>query len=1144
MRVTGTATAEPGSRVQVQSRTPRGWRTLTASRLRPGHAYAARVTPRSTGRWVLRVVAGRAHSAPVRVDVVKSWIVTATPRSAYLLAGGSTRVDVSVEPRAAGAAVVLQRRGAHGWSSVATRHLDHRSATSFPVRLTAAGVARYRVVKRGGHGLRPGTSAVQQIEAGRVALSPGTQVVTAEEADQLRSYRPATGQLVVGPGPLAARLQPGDIVSSAVTAATPEGMLRRVTSATYLPSGATVLETRQATVAEAVGATDGPLHIKGTVVARSLPAGAHVRSRASRRAPLVLSQRFHTELTEQGSTTPLQYPGGKLEVSGPGTLVVDAGVAISTDAELDWDQGWTGINKVRMVLHNRLDSDASFTDTGSLAVAADFDFARWPGVISFAIGPLVVIIINTTSVPFTLEGKASGDLPTISQSSSAHSDIGFEYTPDTGVRAIDDRGFEPAADLGAEWDLLPTFEVDLSVGLRQQEDLYGVTGLEGKAAAYGKFEYQPPSTCAASLGLRLEMGLEAGLSMLGLQSRLVLTNDVPAKEWHPCGSDVPVIRTQSLPPAIVDQPYDEQLELEKDAPGAWSVQSGTLPPGLDLNLAGTIAGTPTQTGSYPVTIAFTDEAGHTVTRDLVLTVTDLRLDTTDLGTLTTGAAVSTALAASGGTEPYAFTVTGQPDGLSVAADGTITGTPTTAGSGTMTVTVTDADGAARTGPVTWVVKDPPPPVDPADGGTVTVGTTPPPSCPGSCGTSWGDPHLVTFDGVAYDAQRVGELTLVRSTTDDLEVQERQQPWNGSSSVAVNTAVAARVAGDRVGLYLADGRIGARVDGSTYSQTGITTLPGGGTLQLDPSGLLAVVRWPDGSQVSVSSGGTYLSLRVSMAAARAGQLTGLLGDADGDPSNDHRTRAGAVVPLDTPVPQLLETFVDTWRVGSADTLFDYADGQSTDAFTDPDFPRQPGGLASLPGDAVSAAFQACVNAGVTGQEALDACALDVATTGDVQAASGALVAQYGQPTGPSIVADGGFEDPPVNGSFASYNAPATVGPWRVTSGGIDLMQGYATPAEGRQSVDLNGCSAGRLEQDLTWQPGTTYVVTLQHSGSSVPFHVEAAGETVLSVPTSGGRWQRVSTTFTPSTTTGALAIQSDGGGCWGPYVDDVAVYPVP
>jgi hypothetical protein len=100
------------------------------------------------------------------------------------------------------------------------------------------------------------------------------------------------------------------------------------------------------------------------------------------------------------------------------------------------------------------------------------------------------------------------------------------------------------------------------------------------------------------------------------------------------------------------------------------------------------------------------EARHTVAL-----VSDLSIASTSLSAGQVGSAYSAALTASGGTAPLSYAATGLPPGVHInAANGTLTGTPTAAGSFPSAVTVADAYGssAARTIPI--VIKPRPAPV--------------------------------------------------------------------------------------------------------------------------------------------------------------------------------------------------------------------------------------------------------------------------------------------------------------------------------------------------------------------------------------------------------------------------------------------------
>src|SRR6202022_2001223 len=66
----------------------------------------------------------------------------------------------------------------------------------------------------------------------------------------------------------------------------------------------------------------------------------------------------------------------------------------------------------------------------------------------------------------------------------------------------------------------------------------------------------------------------------------------------------------------------------------------------------------------------------------------------------------------------------------------------------------------------------------------------------------GDVHVRTMDGAYYDFQLIGEFVAVQSHSDNLQVQVRQAPWQGSSkTISTNVAVAMNAAGARVGVYI-------------------------------------------------------------------------------------------------------------------------------------------------------------------------------------------------------------------------------------------------------------------------------------------------------------------------------------------------------
>ncbi|HET6434786.1 MAG TPA: putative Ig domain-containing protein, partial [Xanthomonadaceae bacterium] len=129
-------------------------------------------------------------------------------------------------------------------------------------------------------------------------------------------------------------------------------------------------------------------------------------------------------------------------------------------------------------------------------------------------------------------------------------------------------------------------------------------------------------------------------------------------------------------------------------PYTFAVTSGALPAGLALASGGTLFGLPTAGGSFTFSITATDTSGFTGVQSYTLTVdpATIVVAPTSLAAATVAGAYNASVSASGGTAPYTFAVSAGalPAGLSLAGDGTLSGTPTAGGSFNFTVTATDS----------------------------------------------------------------------------------------------------------------------------------------------------------------------------------------------------------------------------------------------------------------------------------------------------------------------------------------------------------------------------------------------------------------------------------------------------------------------
>lgn len=159
---------------------------------------------------------------------------------------------------------------------------------------------------------------------------------------------------------------------------------------------------------------------------------------------------------------------------------------------------------------------------------------------------------------------------------------------------------------------------------------------------------------------------------------------------------------------MVGQPFSEQITATGFPAPTFAVTAGALPAGLVLAADGTISGTPTTPGYWSAQITATNAEGSMtapVSGHVGQAPTAI---TGSIGTLPLGTGAAIDLAADGYPAPtWSITAGALPEGLALtAADGTITGIPTTVGPYSVTVRAANAYGATATTFTGWVSSPP------------------------------------------------------------------------------------------------------------------------------------------------------------------------------------------------------------------------------------------------------------------------------------------------------------------------------------------------------------------------------------------------------------------------------------------------------
>jgi P2-related tail formation protein len=123
--------------------------------------------------------------------------------------------------------------------------------------------------------------------------------------------------------------------------------------------------------------------------------------------------------------------------------------------------------------------------------------------------------------------------------------------------------------------------------------------------------------------------------------------------------------------------------------------------------SGALYGAPTASGTFNITVTVKDSGSPQQTASKVLTLTvasaaaTLSITSTafnpSTATVGTGYSAVQAMAATGGTGSYTWSITGQPSGMSMnATSGALYGAPTASGTFNITVTVKDSGSPQQT----------------------------------------------------------------------------------------------------------------------------------------------------------------------------------------------------------------------------------------------------------------------------------------------------------------------------------------------------------------------------------------------------------------------------------------------------------------
>ncbi|MEU4157530.1 putative Ig domain-containing protein [Actinoplanes sp. NPDC026670] len=214
----------------------------------------------------------------------------------------------------------------------------------------------------------------------------------------------------------------------------------------------------------------------------------------------------------------------------------------------------------------------------------------------------------------------------------------------------------------------------------------------------------------AGLSINANTGAVSGTpTTAGTYATRVIVTDIYDQEdyvaWSWQIKALPVISTSNTSASTIrgGVAYTKTFAVTGGSPTlVWSATG--LPPGLTMaSDTGIVSGTPTAVGSWTSTVTVTDGYEQAASKTFTFTAASLSLSVA-AQTFTMGTATTVTIAAAGGIQPYVYTGTNLPTGLTMdSSTGVVTGTPSKAGSWTVVIKVTDAAGSTLSRNATWKV---------------------------------------------------------------------------------------------------------------------------------------------------------------------------------------------------------------------------------------------------------------------------------------------------------------------------------------------------------------------------------------------------------------------------------------------------------
>lgn len=553
--------------------------------------------------------------------------------------------------RYTGSTVVIERKVGRKWKKLASSTAKKSGKTTFRVDGPARdGKWKLRAGVKPRGAPRHSKPVSLTIKSDPLVVADTTRVLPEGiGTSPATSYDSAAGELTLPVTGATENLVTGDTVVLPPGTGFDTGLLRRISNITPGPDGTVVLETTQASLAEAFESIPASQTIdldQYKLTLSGLPSWVACENcrQTHRRATGPAARRDEPTFEIEEDIIDLSFdkevPVGGSTIDFEGHLEVSA--VAEMDVDVDVDYSFTKLPEAKVTdwyVEGGIEYETSLSATWAESASTDFGEdgrlelgdveAKWKGAVG-----VVPIWVDLTGTLF-LDFDASGDVRIVVGITSTGGLMGGLRRAAEGSP---DAYFEQPRTLDVTREVNAAGSARAALGVEAAVDFYSIGGPRVEAGWQAQAEIEagirdgedePFLTCDLSHGPFVNVSLAlnddlAGALSIEKSSVDLWNSDFPQNPLLACpdGTNPPVISTFTLKEAEVGEFYLEQLGLTdvEDRDGVWTATG--LPDGLTMQEVGSIVGTPVEGagGTYDVTVLFVDEKNRSVRKTFQLVV--------------------------------------------------------------------------------------------------------------------------------------------------------------------------------------------------------------------------------------------------------------------------------------------------------------------------------------------------------------------------------------------------------------------------------------------------------------------------------------------------------------------------------------------